>query len=65
MPVAVGVSASTVLALQTQPADYPGSESQTVTERTYPQGGTTATHVLGYVGNISAGYLADAPRPGL
>ena len=33
-------------------------------QRTYPQGGTTATHVLGYVGDISPSYLAAHPDDG-
>ena len=35
---------------------------QTVAQRTYPQGGTTATHVLGYVGDITSSYLAAHPE---
>ena len=33
-------------------------------QRTYPQGGTTATHVLGYVGDITSSYLAAHPNDG-
>jgi penicillin-binding protein 2 len=64
VPVAEGVPASTVLALETNPAQYPGVSVQTITQRTYPQGGTTATHVLGYVGDISAAYLKANPHQG-
>ena len=36
---------------------------QTVTQRTYPQGGTTATHVLGYVGAITRATWRRTPTP--
>ncbi len=58
VPVAVGVSTATVQFLQTHQAEYPGVSVQTVAQRTYPQGGSTATHVLGYVGDITSSYLA-------
>jgi penicillin-binding protein 2 len=64
VPVAVGVSAATVQFLQTHQSEYPGVTAQTVTQRSYPQGGTTATHVLGYSGNIPASYLAAHPNDG-
>ena len=35
---------------------------QTVAQRTYPQGGTTATHVLGYVGDITQQLPRRAPQ---
>ncbi|MCX6512546.1 MAG: penicillin-binding protein 2 [Actinobacteria bacterium] len=34
--------------------EFPGVEVIQVTRRGYPQGGTTANHVLGYVGQVSA-----------
>ena len=64
VPVATGVSASTVQFLQTNQAQYPGVSVETLTQRTYPQGGTTATHVLGYMGDISAAYLKANPDAG-
>ena len=64
VPVATNVSASTVQFLQTHQADYPGVSVQTVTQRTYPQGGTTATHVLGYLGDITSQELAANPKAG-
>ena len=63
-PVAVGVSQDTVQFLQTHQSEYPGVTVQTVAQRTYPQGGTTATHVLGYVGDITSSYLAAHPNDG-
>ena len=64
VPVAVGVSQDTVLFLQTHQSEYPGVTVQTVAQRTYPQGGTTATHVLGYVGDITSSFLAANPNQG-
>ena len=61
VPVASGVSVSTVQYLQTHQAEYPGVSVQTVTQRTYPQGGRPATHVLGYVGQITSSFLAANP----
>ncbi len=62
VPVAVGVSQDTVQFLQTHQSEYPGVTVQTVAQRTYPQGGTTATHVLGYLGSITSTFLADHPN---
>ena len=64
VPVASGVSLSTVQYLQTHQAEYPGVSVQSVTQRTYPQGGTTGTHVLGYVGQITSSFLAAHPNQG-
>ena len=64
VPVAVGVSTATVQFLQTHQSAYPGVSVETVAQRTYPQGGTTATHILGYVGDITSGYLAAHPDDG-
>jgi penicillin-binding protein 2 len=64
IPVAIGVSEDTVQYLQTHQSDYPGVTVQTVAQRTYPQGGTTATHVLGYIGSITSSYLAAHPNEG-
>jgi penicillin-binding protein 2 len=64
VPVAVGVSTATVQFLQTHQSEYPGVSVETVAQRTYPQGGTTATHILGYVGDITPSYLAAHPDDG-
>ena len=64
VPVALGVSQDTVQFLETHQSEYPGVTVQTVAQRTYPQGGTTATHVLGYVGDITSSYLAAHPNDG-
>jgi penicillin-binding protein 2 len=63
-PIAVGVSQATVQYLETHQSQYPGVSVQTVAQRTYPQGGTTATHILGYTGAISGSYLATHPNEG-
>jgi penicillin-binding protein 2 len=64
VPVAENVSAATVQFLQIHQSEYPGVTYETVTQRSYPQGGTTATHVLGYLGDITAKFLADNPNAG-
>ena len=64
VPVALGVTASTVQYLQTHQSDYPGVTAETVAQRTYPQGGTTGTQILGYVGDITSAYLAKHPNQG-
>ena len=63
VPVATNVSAGTVQFLQMHQAEFPGVSVQTITQRTYPQGGTTATHVLGYLGDITSQELTD-PKAG-
>ncbi len=62
VPVATNVPADTVQYLQTHQSDYPGVSVQTVTQRSYPQGGTTATHVLGYLGDISQAQINANPK---
>jgi penicillin-binding protein 2 len=64
VPIAVGVSQDTVQFLQTHQSEYPGVSVQTIAQRNYPQQGTTAAHVLGYVGDISSSYLAAHPNEG-
>jgi penicillin-binding protein 2 len=50
--------------LQTHQSEYPGVSAETVAQRTYPQGGTTGTQILGYVGDITSAYLAKHPNQG-
>ena len=64
VPVATGVSTSTVQFLQTHQSEYPGVSVQTIAQRTYPQGGATGTQILGYSGDITASYLASHPNQG-
>jgi len=64
VPVATNVSAGTVQFLQTHQSQFPGVSVQTITQRTYPQGGTTATHVLGYLGDLTTAELAASPKAG-
>jgi penicillin-binding protein 2 len=64
VPVATNVPAATVQYLETNQATYPGVTVQTVTQRAYPQGGSIATQVLGYVNNISSAYLKAHPNQG-
>jgi penicillin-binding protein 2 len=64
VPVETNVPAGTVQFLQTHQSEFPGVSVQTITQRTYPQGGTTATHVLGYLGDITPQQLAADPHAG-
>jgi penicillin-binding protein 2 len=64
VPISKGVPADIVQYLQVHQADYPGVSVQTVTQRQYPQGGTTAANVLGYSGAISSTFLAQHPGQG-
>lgn len=63
-PVLTNAPPATIQYLETHQAEYPGVSVRPVTVRTYPQGGTTATHVLGYVGRITAAELKANPRAG-
>jgi penicillin-binding protein 2 len=64
VPVDTNVSADTVQWLQTHSSEFPGVTVQTITQRAYPQGGTVATHVLGYLGDITAAQLKADPNAG-
>ena len=57
IPLATGIPAATVQYLQVHQSDYPGVSVEPVTTRTYPQGGNTAAHVLGYLGDITSTFL--------
>jgi penicillin-binding protein 2 len=56
VPLKVGVSLPTVIRLREHQSSYPGVSVELDTERTYPYG-ATASHLLGYVGQISASEL--------
>ncbi len=62
VPVGTNVSADTVQYLQTHQSDYPGVTVQTITQRSYPQGGTTATHILGYLGDVTQAQINANPQ---
>ena len=64
VPVDTDVPADTVQWLQTHSSEFPGVTVQTITQRTYPQGGTVATHVLGYLGDITPAQLKADPKAG-
>jgi len=57
VPILTGANAVTVQYLAEHKSAYPGVTVQQTAERTYPQGGTTAPAVLGYVTNINAAEL--------
>jgi len=67
VPVLTGAPMATIEYLQAHQAEFPGVSVQETTVRTYPLGGScgcTATHVLGYVGPISAAQLKANPNAG-
>jgi len=64
VPVLTGAPMATIQYLDEHQSEFPGVSVQQTSVRTYPQGGTTATHVLGYVGPISALELKENPNAG-
>ena len=58
-PIQTNASAATIQFLQEHPEQFPGVSVQETTSRSYPQGGTSGTHVLGYVGAISPTQLTE------
>ena len=53
VPILRTAPTATVQYLENHPAEYPGVSVEQVTERQYPQGGSTGAYVLGYVGSIT------------
>ena len=67
VPVLTGAPMTTIQYLDEHQAEFPGVSVQQTTVRTYPMSGACgciATHVLGYVGPISAQELKDDPKAG-
>jgi penicillin-binding protein 2 len=64
VPVLQSASPAVVQYLDTHQSQFPGVTVVQVTVRDYPQGGTTATHVLGYTGPITATFLKAHPNGG-
>jgi len=62
-PVATGVPQATAVYLEERAAQFPGVVVELETQRLYPQG-TTAAHILGYVGPISPSQLAQLAKDG-
>jgi penicillin-binding protein 2 len=65
-PVPIMQTAPTVTVeyLDSHRSEYPGVSVEQVTERQYPQGGSTAPYVLGYVGDITGTELKAHPGQG-
>ena len=61
VPIAIGVSQSTMVYLSEHESLFPGVAVTFTAERTYPQG-NTAAQVLGYTGDIDASELAGARK---
>jgi penicillin-binding protein 2 len=64
VPVLSNASAATVQYLEAHQSQFPGVSVEQVTVRNYPQGGTTATQVLGYAGPITSTALKAHPNQG-
>jgi len=64
VPVSQNVSSTTIQYLEAHRTEFHGVSVEQVTARDYPQGGTTATDVLGYVGAINATELKAQPNAG-
>ena len=64
VPVLQNASAATVQYLDAHQSQFPGVSVEQVTVRDYPQGGTTATQVLGYAGPITATELKSLAKQG-
>lgn len=63
-PILTDAPSSTVQYLEEHQAEFPGVSVQSTSTRTYPQGGSVAPQVLGYVGAISAAELKANPKAG-
>jgi penicillin-binding protein 2 len=63
-PIMTDAPTATIQYLEEHQDEFPGVSVQTSTARTYPQGGTTATHVLGYIGAINSAELASHKKDG-
>ena len=63
-PVLQNASPAIVQYLDAHQSQFPGVSVEQVTVRDYPQGGTTATQVLGYTGPITATVLKAHPNQG-
>ncbi|MGH9082224.1 MAG: penicillin-binding transpeptidase domain-containing protein, partial [Acidimicrobiales bacterium] len=61
VPILDPATAAVVQYVDAHPSEYPGVTVQQVTQRYYPQGGTTAAQTLGYVGPITATALKTHP----
>jgi penicillin-binding protein 2 len=64
VPVETDAAPATVQYLEEHLVDFPGVSVESVTQRSYPQGGTTLAQTLGYVGDITAAELAAHPNQG-
>jgi penicillin-binding protein 2 len=67
-PIMTNAPTATIQYLEEHQSEFPGVSVMTSTTRTYPQESlaspSTATHILGYVGAISAAQLAAHPNQG-
>ena len=61
-PVMSNAPASTVQFIKLHPGEFPGVSVQSVAQRSYPFGGSTASQLLGYVGPITGAEMAANPN---
>lgn len=64
VPILVTAPTATIQYLDNHQSEYPGVSVEQVTQRRYPQGGTKAAYVLGYVGAITGTELKASPDQG-
>jgi len=63
-PIVTNADASTVSFIKLHPSEFPGVVVQPIAQRAYPNGGDTASQVLGYVGPITGQEIAANPNAG-
>ncbi|MFI5036773.1 MAG: penicillin-binding protein 2 [Acidimicrobiales bacterium] len=63
-PVMLDAPARVVEFLRLHPKEFPGVSVLTTTKRTYPNGGTIGSQVLGYVGPITGAEIKAHPNQG-
>ncbi len=64
VPILKTAPTTVVQYLDDHKSEYPGVSVTQVTARTYPQGGTVASQVLGYVGAVTGTFLKAHPNQG-
>lgn len=63
-PVMTDAPASVVQFIKLHPGEFPGVSVQSVSQRSYPYGGQTASQLLGYVGPITGAEMSANPTAG-
>jgi penicillin-binding protein 2 len=63
-PVMSNAPTSVVEFIKLHPGEFPGVSVQGVSRRSYPEGGGTASQLLGYVGAITGAEISASPHAG-